>query len=118
MLLNLFSSVVPPKSNSVNFAECDSAVSSYYWYTIDMHCLDKVVPYVVPEVTLPDNSTILPAQQDILSISSKLSVAARTATNLSNSKSSSLLVVGLICDDNKVVIFDKKRYTTLITMSK
>ena len=63
-----------------------------------------------PEVTLPNNEAIQSDQQYQLPISKKLSTYAQKATVLPQLKSSSLVSLGQLCDNNYQVLLDKKIY--------
>ena len=100
-------------------AKLDSAASTHYWKDADMHLLhDDVVPFKGSSVTLPDASTIQPAQRGKLPLSSAFSDSAKIATNLPQLKSSSLVAVGPLCDDNKLVVFGKKKVITINDSSR
>ena len=58
---------------------------------------------------LPDAETISSTLKGQLSVSTKISKIAQTATALPALKSSSLILLGKLCDDNCTVILDKKR---------
>ena len=68
----------------------------------------NIVLFDGPPVTLPDNNSILPVKRCNIHLGSAFSDKAITATNLPHLKSSLLMIVGPICGDNKLVIFDKK----------
>ena len=104
-----------PVMNSVRtvFAKCDSAASAHYWRDIDMNVLSNIKPYLGASVTLPDNTKINPAKQGLVPINKKFSKMARTATNLPELKSASLLAVAPLCDDGKLVVFDDKEVIAL-----
>ena len=108
-LLYAKSSDSPPKHNTTVIAKADSAATSHYWRNQDLHCLSNIEKYSGPSVTLPDNTQIAPARQGLLPLPKEFSKTACTATNLPSLKSSSLLATGPLCDDGKVVIFDKDK---------
>ena len=74
-----------------------------------MSVTDNVQPCNGTPVTLPDNTQIIPAQQCTIPLGPAFSTTAKTATNLPHLKISSLVAVGPLCDDNKLVIFDKQQ---------
>ena len=78
-----------------------------------MDVLSDFKPYRGPRVTFPDNSKIFPAKQGSVPLSNKLSTAAKTAINLPRLKSSFLIVVGSICDDKNIIVFDDKEVKAL-----
>ena len=100
-----YTSEVPPPHILV---KGDSAASKHYWREEDEKCLENVTPYSGPSVILPDADTIAPTKRGIIPLSNKLSTAAQTTTVLPKLKSSSLISLGQICDDNGTVLNKKK----------
>jgi len=105
----------------------DSAASDSYIRQEDYHILKNLVPYQGQAVTFPDDDKIKPSHQGILLLHKKISQRAKTSTVLPKLKSSSLVSVGKICDDNVHVIFDKntvyvipfnKNISTIVNDSK
>lgn len=92
-------------------AKGDSAATSHYWRSEDITCLKHMKPITGPRVTLPDNTTLTSDQEGQLSLNSKLSSNAQRATILSNLKSSSLISLGQLCDDNCEILLNKKIFT-------
>ena len=93
--------------------KCDSAASSHYWRDEDIDVLTQVKPYKGHRVTLPNNTQIAPAKKGLVPISNAFSDQARTATNLPALKSASLLAVAPLCDDGKLLIFDKHKVVAI-----
>ena len=62
-----------------------------------------------PNVTLPDATKISPTEEGELPLPSEFSTAAKKGTVLPQLKSTSLISVGPLCDDKKLVVFDEKR---------
>ena len=89
-------------------AKADSGATSHYIRMTDADCLKNTKPYIGPAVLLPDAGSIKPSKMGQLSLSSKLSKQAQTATALPELKSSSLISLGQLCDDNCIVLLDKK----------
>ena len=90
------------------FAKGESGATSYYNRLEDTSSrLKNVESYEGTEVMLPDAGTITPTLQGQLTLSNKLSKQAQTATALSVFKSSSLVSLGKIYDDNCTAILDK-----------
>ena len=102
---------MPPTHNIV--AKGDSAASQNYWREQDIKCLDNVIPFMGPSVTLPNNKQILPTNQGLIPLSTQLSKSSRTATVLPQLKSSSLISLGQICDDSCTVLLNKEKLYAL-----
>ena len=99
------------------FAKGDSGESSHYIRLKDTSsCLQNIESYEGPEVMLPHTGTIAPTLKGQLSLSNKLSKQAQTATSLPALKSSSLVSLGQLCDDNCTVIFDKHKLLAIKKM--
>ena len=58
---------------------------------------------------LPDADTLDPSHQGVIPLNKHLSIAAQTATVLPNLKSSSLISLGQICDENCTIVLTKKK---------
>ena len=97
-------------NSSIVYAKGDSGATSHY-LTIDdtRACLNDIQSYTGPAVMLPDAETISPTLKGQLSLSTKLSKTAQAATVLPALKSSSLISLGKLCDDNCTVILDKTK---------
>ena len=72
-------------------------------------CLENITPNSGPPVILPDEDTLEPKNQGILSLSNKLTKQAQTATILPSLCSSSLISLGQFCDDECVVLLNKAK---------
>ena len=94
--------------NPITIAKGDSAATSHYWRHEDITCLQDIKNTTGPNVTLPDNTTLTSNQEGQLSLNNKLSSHAQRATILSNLKSSSLISLGQLCDDNCEILLNKK----------
>ena len=90
-------------------AKGDSAATSHYWRNEDTACLKNIRNVQGPSVTLPNNVAIASNRQGQLSLNSKLSLSAQKATILPNLKSSSLISLGQLCDDDCEILLNKKR---------
>ena len=78
-----------------------------------MECLTDIKQYSGPSVILPDAKVLAQSQQGTIPISNQLSKTAQQATVLQNLKSSSLISLGQICDDQCTIVLDnKKLYAT------
>ena len=90
-------------------AKCDSAASAHYLMNEDSLCLTNKEKFNGPSVILPDSTKISPSDQEELPLPPAFSKAAKKTTVLQQLKSTSLVSVGPLCDDNKLVIFDKQK---------
>ena len=106
--------VNPPKiTSTINdsvTAVIDSGATSNYLRPEDHHCATDITtdPHG-PEVTLPNATTIRASKRAQLPISSQLSADAQRGHILPGLKSTSLVSVGRICDDDCNVLFRRKR---------
>ena len=89
-------------------AKCDSAASKHYWRNADIAVTTNVLPFQGTPVTLPDSNAINPKYKCTIPLGPAFSKKATTATNLPQLKTASLVAVGPLCDDDKLVIFDNK----------
>ena len=96
-------------SNNIINVKVDSAASTHYIRPEDAGILKNVKPHVGPPVLLPDADKILPLHQGMLPLRKSFSEKASMATVLPILKSTSLLSVGRLCDDGKMIIFDKEK---------
>ena len=74
-----------------------------------MHCLTNIKPAKKCNIILPNATAIQPSQSGQIPLSAKLSTSAKDALILPKLKSSSLISLGQLCDDNCTVILDKKK---------
>ena len=97
-------------SSNVIFAKGDSGATSHYIRINDAKkCLYDIEDYNGPSVTLPDAGTIAPTLQGRLQLLSKLSKEGQRATALPKLKSSSLISLGQLCDDDCTVVLEKRK---------
>ena len=82
----------------------DSAATNHYIRPQDQACLTDIKNYTGPSVLLPDADAIPPSHQGSLNLHKNLSLEASIGTVLPKLKSSSLLSMGQLCDDNCVVV--------------
>jgi len=96
--------------NNIVLAKGDSGATSHYIRIEDTErCLDNIRPYQGSSVMLPDAGTITPTLKGQLRLSKELSSQALRATALPALKSSSLISLGQLCDDDCTVILNKKK---------
>ena len=98
----------PTKKLKVVIAKGDSAASEHYWREEDIDCLQNVIYKKGPDMTLPDSSQINATYQVKLPLPSSLSKEASITVIISSLKSSSLISLGQLSDDDCRVILDKK----------
>ena len=100
--------IVP--TNNFIIAKGDSGASKHYFTHADTKVLQNVTPLTSTKVILPDNSMLTSSHVGMLPIKCKhLSQQAKSATVLKNLKSSSLISLGQLCDDNCNVILTKEK---------
>ena len=111
-ILNLTSAVVSHNTvltSPVIMAKGDSAASKHYWRPQDKKVLDEIEQCLGPSVLLPNNTTIVSTKKGQVPFSSDLSKEAKTAQILPRLASSSLISLGQLCDDDCVVLLNKKQ---------
>ena len=86
----------------------DSGATSHYWRKQDKDCLEQVENAPGPTVTLPNNETITSTARGRLPLHGSLSSKATTTSILLNLQSSSLILLGQLCDDDCQVLLNKK----------
>jgi len=102
------SSTVPLQHNkSFITVKADSGASKHYFRKSDIACLTKITPIPGPSVYLPDMTAIKITHKGTLPINN-LSQHAKTVNILPELKSSSLLSLGQLCDDNCQVLLQKQ----------
>ena len=89
-------------------AKGDSAATHNYWKEEDKHCLTSMQPEASCNVALSNAEAITPSQRGRLPLSTKLSKAAKDDIALPQFKSSSLISLGQLCDDDCCVLSNKK----------
>ena len=94
-------------------AKADSGAASCYICITDAACLSNTKSYTVPSVLLPDAGSIQPSKMVQLTLSSKLSKQAQAATALLALRSSSLISLGQLCDNNYIILLDKEQMYTI-----
>lgn len=91
----------------------DSAVTKNYWRPEDKHILYDCRPIDGQPVTIPDGSTISPTEEGDIPISPLLSPTATKAAVMLQLKSSSLISLGQLADDDCKIFLDKKQLLAL-----
>ena len=94
-------------------ANGNSAASNNYWREEDIQFLTNIKPYRVLSVTLLDRDMLEPSQKGTLPLSSQLSSEATDATVLPELKSSPLISLGKIYNDNCTIILDNENLVAL-----
>ena len=89
-----------PNKQTMVIAKGDSAASHHYWRQEDVNTLSNLRKDTTAKVTLPNAEAIPSNLRGKLSLSSELSAPAQTAIVLPQLKSSSLISLGQLCDDN------------------
>ena len=88
--------------------KCDSAASDHYVRPKDAHCLTNITEIPSRPIILPDRSTISATHQGQLPLHPSITTHGRTAKILPLLKSSSLISIGKLCNDNCDVTFNKQ----------
>ena len=102
------SSTVPLQHNkSFITVKADSGASKHYFRQSDIACLTEIKPIPGPSVYLADMTAIKITHKGTLPINN-LSQHAKTVNILPELKSSSLLSLGQLCDDNCQVLLQKQ----------
>ena len=118
---NSTSTVIPQHINHLNhssvhtntiIAKADSGASRHFERKEDEHILKILINCSGPSVTLPDMTTIPSTKSGNLTIAG-LSSRATTAHVLPHLKSTSLLSMGQLCDDDYNVILNKEKMTVI-----
>ena len=94
-------------------AKDNIAASENYWREENIQFLSNIKPYRSPSITLLNREMLDPSHKRTLPLSSQLSSEATEAAVLPKLKSSSLISLGQICDENCTIIFDKENLVTL-----
>ena len=95
-------------TRNVVIAKGDSAATNNYWRQEDSNVLSEIKHYKGPSVTIPDGSQISSNKQGQLPLSPLLSENAKNASIMPELKSSSLISLGKLADDNCKILLDKK----------
>ena len=77
-------------------AKGNSYAKLHYWREKDTTCLKSINPYSGPPVILPDEDTLEPENQVILSLSNKLTKKAKITNKLPNLRRSPLISLGFM----------------------
>ena len=88
-------------------AKGDSAASSHYYRDQDKAVLHDIQNCIEPSVLLPNNEFITSMSQGQLPLSSELTNKAKTAMILPKLASSSLILLGQLCDDDCEILLNK-----------
>ena len=110
-ILHVASAVVSHEidtQSKVVWAKGDSAASKNYWRPQDKVVLKDIEEYLGPSVLLPNNTTTASTEKGQLPLSKMLSKEANIAQILPQLVSSSLISLGQLCDDNCVILLNKK----------
>ena len=95
-------------SNACVIAKGDSGATHHYWRAEDSNCLQNINTNKTTNATLPNSKVIGLTAQDLIPLSNQLSQQAKDDIVLPDLKSSSLISLGQLCDDNCVITLDKK----------
>ena len=98
-MCNLINTPVAHHKNTV-IAKGDSGATNHYWRTEDAHVLVNRRKCSGPKVSFPNNETTTATEVGELPISNKLSKRAKEVMVLPELKSSSLISLGQLCDNN------------------
>ena len=96
------------RATPIVIAKGDSAASHHYWRPEDQHYLTEPSPNTAIQVQLPNASKIGSTVQGQLPLHRKLSTTAKNAIVLPALKSSSLISLGQLCDDNCKIELHKR----------
>ena len=90
-------------------AKGDSTATINYLYNEDKRCLSKIYNHSEPPVILPYDTALHSTQQENLPLSDKLSSEAQKYTVLMDFKSSLLISLDQLCDDNCQVFLNNRK---------
>ena len=90
-------------------AKGDSAASNNYWRSEDSYILFNQIKIKGPNVTLPDNTCIQTNEVGTLPLSSLLPSQAKKAAIMPKLKSSSLISLRQLADDNCTILLDREK---------
>ena len=94
-------------------AKGDSGATHHYWRSQDTSCIRNETDIIGPAVRLPNNTTIQVTRQGQLPLAPALSNRAKKVMILPSLKSSSLISLGQLCDDDCHIILDKTHLTAV-----
>ena len=106
--MNIIKNLKSSVENTIIIAKGDSGATNHYWRPEDVNCLKNLHDVEGPTVVLPDNTAIKANQEGTLPIKNSLSSCAQKVTILPHLKSSSLISLGQLCDDNCQILLTKK----------
>ena len=89
-------------------AKGDIGATSHYWMNQDRNVLKNIKKVRNISVQLPDNSTIISSDKGELPLPAFFSSKAKSATVLPQLRSSNLISLGQLCDDDYNIILNKK----------
>lgn len=108
--LNILSSKIPPnpppKPHNAIIAKADSGASQHYFRAQDANALQHKIPTKGPTVYLPDMSQISAHSKGELPLKA-ISSSAKTAHVFKDLKTSSLISLGQLCDDDCSILLNK-----------
>ena len=90
----------------------DSVATAHYWRPQNTACLTYIIEKQGTNVILPNNETTTSGHHRQLLLSSALTSTAQTAFTLSTLKSSSIVFLGQLYDDEYNVLLTKNVYVT------
>ena len=105
------SSLTKPKEYII--AKGDSGASNHYFRPEDKKVLTNIVPTIGPDVHQPDNTVLTTDGTGTVPIDNTLSKEAKKAMILPELKSSSLISMGQLCDDDCLVVLSKKKLAAI-----
>ena len=94
-------------------AKGDTGATSHYWMSNNKNLLQNIRNTNEIPVQLPDSTLIMSSEKGELPLSSSLSSKAKTAMILPELKSSNLISLGQLCDDDCQIILDKHQMLAL-----
>ena len=107
------SSIIPPNNVNIILPICiakgDSGATVHYWREADEECLKDIETCIGPAVILPNKQTILATKSGTLPLHHNLSNRAKKATILPGLKSTSLISLGQLFDDDCDVLLQKQK---------
>ena len=106
---NLLSKTLVNSPKKIVIAKGDSTATHNYWRDEDKHCLNALEPAPPCRVILPNAASVSPSLQGQLPLSNKLSAKAKNTIVLPELKSSLLISLGQLCDNNCNIYLDKKK---------
>ena len=99
----------PPKCNTQVVAKADSGASNNYWHQQDAAFLENITHNSSINTLLPNAQSITSKKQGQLTLHPSLSTQSQQAIVLPQLKSASLISLGQLCDDQCIVLLNKKK---------